>query len=120
MPCEVRLERAVELDRVDVRDALGEVAREGAEARADLEHDVVGLEIGEAADDAEDVLVDEEVLAEPLLRRDPHSPNAAVALASIRRASSAASSPRASASAASVCTTLAGSLGLPRTGCGAR
>ena len=69
-----RLERAVELDRVDVRDALGEVAREDAEARADLEHDVVGLEVGEAPDHAEDVLVDEEVLAELLLRRRPSQP----------------------------------------------
>ena len=81
----MRLERAVELDRVDVRDALGEVAREDAEAGADLEHDVVRAEVGETADHAEDVLVDEEVLAELLLRRDPHSPNAAVALASIWR-----------------------------------
>ena len=67
---EVRLERAVELDGVDVRDPLGEVVGEDAEARADLEHDVVGVELGEAADDAEDVLVDEEVLAESPLRRD--------------------------------------------------
>ena len=35
------LERAVELDDVDVRDALGEVLGEHAEAAADLEHDVV-------------------------------------------------------------------------------
>ena len=45
---------------------------------ADLEHDVAGLELGEAPDDAEDVLVDQEVLAERLLRDDVHSPNAAV------------------------------------------
>ena len=51
------------------RDALGEVAREDAHARADLEHDVVRPELGEAADHAEDVRVDEEVLAELLLRR---------------------------------------------------
>ncbi len=71
---QVRLERRVELDRVHVRDALREVAREHAETRADLEHDVVGREIGEAADHAEDVLVDEEVLAE-LLLRDAHAPS---------------------------------------------
>ena len=59
---------AVELDGVDVRDAVGEIAREHAEAGADLEHDVVRRELGEAADHAEDVLVDEEVLAELLLR----------------------------------------------------
>ena len=64
---------AVELDGVDVRDALGEIARQHAEPGADLEHDVVGLELGEAADHAEDVLVDEEVLAELLLRRDVHA-----------------------------------------------
>ena len=118
---QVRLERAVELDRVDVRDALGEVPREDAEPGADLEHDVVGVELGEPADHAEDVLVDEEVLAERLLRRDAHgSRRRRSAFASICAASSAASSPRASASAASVCTTLAGSLRRPRTGCGAR
>ena len=38
---ELRLERAVELDGVDVAGAVGEVAREDAEAGADLEHDVV-------------------------------------------------------------------------------
>ena len=65
---QVRLERAVDLDGVDERDALGEVAGEDAEARADLEDDVGGVELGEPADDAEDVLVDEEVLAELLLR----------------------------------------------------
>ena len=86
---EVRLERAVELDRVHVRDARGEEAREDAEAGPDLEHDVVGLELGEALDHAEDVLVDEEVLAERLPRRDAHSPNAAS-----RSRRSAASSPR--------------------------
>src|SRR5262249_33641344 len=93
----VGLERSVELDGVDVGDPLGEVAREDAEARPDLEHDVVWLEVREAADDSEDVLVDEEVLAERLLRGDVHSPKAAVALASICRASSAWPSPRASA-----------------------
>ena len=65
---QVRLERAVDLDGVDERDALGEVAGEDAEARADLEDDVGGLELGEAADHAEEVLVDEEVLAELLSR----------------------------------------------------
>ena len=40
---------------------------------------------GESPDHAEDVLVDQEVLAELLLGRDPHSPNAAAAFSSIRR-----------------------------------
>ena len=46
---------------------VGENARQGAEARADLEGDVVRVELGEPGDDAEDVVVDEEVLAERLL-----------------------------------------------------
>ena len=81
-----------------------------------------GLELGEPADHAEQVLVDQEVLAELLLRGGPAhaSPKAALALASSCAASSAASSPRASASAATVWTTFAGSFGRPRLGCGAR
>ena len=120
---QVRLERRVELDRVHVRDALGEVAREHAEPGADLEHDVVRLELGEPADHAEDVLVDEEVLAELLLRRRRSSgkPKHSAALrVDLRARARSGSSPRACASAASVWTTYAGSFGLPRTGCGAR
>src|SRR5262249_49716328 len=97
-----------------------EVSREHAESGPDLEDDVLRPQFGEAADHAEDVLVDEEVLTKLLLRRDAHKPNAAVALASILVPSSEASSPRAAASAVTVCTTYAGSFGLPRTGCGAR
>ena len=66
-------ERAVDLDGVHAGDPVGEVAREHAEAGADLEHDVVGGELREAADHAEHVLVDEEVLAELLLRAHGHS-----------------------------------------------
>jgi hypothetical protein len=119
-PLQPWLEAAIELDGVDVRDARREVARQHAEARPDLEHDVVPFQLREPADDAEDVLVDEEVLPERLFGRDAHSWNATVAFASIMRPSSAASSPRAAASASTVCTTFAGSLRLPRTGCGAR
>src|SRR5207253_645450 len=117
---EVRFERAVDLDGMDVCDTLGEVAREDAAARADLEHDVVRPQLGEPADHAEDVLVDEEVLAERLLGRDAHSEKAVLAFASICAARSARSSSRAAASAATVWTTLAGSFGRPRVGCGAR
>src|SRR3954454_10343444 len=118
---QLRLERSVELDSHDTRDAVGEERGEGSEPRADLENHVVAVELGEAADPAEYVLVDEEVLAEVLLRRDPHgSPNTAAAFAAIRSPSSAASSPRVSARAPTVCTTCAGSFGFPRTGCGAR
>jgi hypothetical protein len=62
------LETAIELDRVHMGDAVCEVASEHAETGPDLEHDVVRLEPGQPADHAEDVLVDEEVLAELLLR----------------------------------------------------
>ena len=97
---------------------------EHAEPGADLEHDVVRVERREASDHVEDVPVDEEVLAERLLRRvtrvTASRPNARVALSSIAAPSVAGSSPRASASTASVCTTFAGSFRRPRTGCGAR
>ena len=46
---EVLLEPPVDLDRVHVRDALGEEAREHAEPGPDLEHDVVGLRARRAA-----------------------------------------------------------------------
>ena len=118
---QLRLERAIELDRVDPGDAVGEIRREDAEARPDLEHDVVGCQLGEPADHAEDVVVDEEVLPELLLCERVHgSEKSAEAFASICSPSFSASSPRASASAATVCTTCAGSFGLPRTGCGER
>src|SRR6266511_5732538 len=66
----MRLERPVELDRVDACDAVGQIEREDAETGADLEHDVVGLQLGEPLDDPEDVLVDEEMLAEAAVRRE--------------------------------------------------
>ena len=104
-------------------DPLGEIVGEDAEPGTDLEHDVVGAELGQAADDAEDVLVDEEVLPEVSVRRDRElhgSENAAVAFASICAASSSASPPRAFASSAIVRTTFAGSFGRPRRAWGAR
>ena len=61
---EMRLEPAVELDRVHARDSLGEVFGQDPQAGPDLEHDVVRVELGEPPDDAEDVVVDEEVLSE--------------------------------------------------------
>ena len=70
------LERAVELDHVDVAHARGEVLAEHAEAAADLEHDVVGLQLRGARDDLEDVRVDQEVLAEVALRAHPEGPHA--------------------------------------------
>src|SRR5262249_62344624 len=101
--------------------AFGEPTGEDAEPRADLEHDVCGTEVAHPLDHVEDVLVHEEVLAERLLRLNAHGkPNATAAFTCVAAASSSASSPRAPASAATVCPTLAGSFGRPRTGCGAR
>src|SRR3954471_21875958 len=98
------LERAVELHRVHVGDAFGQVRREDTVARPDLEHEVGWIELCETTDHAEQVLIDEEVLAERLLRhRAAHGrANAARALASSWAASSAAPTPRPSASVAIV------------------
>ena len=93
---QIRLEPPVELDRVHVRDALREEARQHTEAGADLQHDVVGREPGEPSDHAQDVLVDEEVLPQGLARRDvtAHRPNTRVAFSSILRSSAVASTSR--------------------------
>ena len=124
---ERRLERAVELDRVHLRNPLGEVGGQEATTGADLEDDIGVVELREPADYAEDVLVCKEVLSELLLRPRAHgagdptgNENAAVALASICEARSSGCSPRACASAPTVSTTLAGSFGRPRRGTGAR
>ena len=97
-------QRAVELDDVDVGGTRGQVLAEHAQPTADLEHDVVVGELGRALDDAEDVRVDEEVLAEVALGAHAelahaaqarlggelpgHHPNSVAALASTRRSSS--------------------------------
>src|SRR5581483_116616 len=118
---QVRFKRPIDLDRMHERDPFGQVPGEDAEPGTDLEDDVIGLELGEPADHSEDVLVDEKMLAELFLRADArHSPKAAFAFASTCASSSEGSSSRAAATAASVCTTFAGSFGRPRTGCGAR
>src|SRR5215471_5885457 len=114
----MRLEPTVDLGGVDVCDTLGEVARQHAEPRPHLEHDVVRLESCEPADHAENVLVDEEVLPEVLTRRDGHSPNTRFAFSSICAARASRLAPRICASASYVCRTNAGSFRLPRTGCG--
>ena len=77
--CSAGIERAVDLDDVDVRRARGEVLAEHAQAAADLQHDLPGVELGGALDDAEDVRVDEEVLAEVAARAHAelaHAPQA--------------------------------------------
>src|SRR4029079_19705583 len=102
---------AVELDRMDPGQAVGEVAGQDPEPRADLEDDVAAVELADPADLAEYVLVDEEVLAEHAVGDDREAgherPKAAVAFASIRASSTCGSSPRTSASVVSVWTTCA-------------
>ena len=107
---------------MDLRDVLGEEGGEHPEAGTDLEHDVVRGQGREPSDHPEDVLVDQEMLAELLLRgRSAHaSENADAAFSSSCRARVAGSSPRTSASTATVWTTFAGSFGRPRRGCGLR
>ena len=80
---EARGQAPVDLDGVHVRDPLGEIAREDAEPGPDLEHDVARRELRQALDHAEDVVVDEEVLAERFARGDTHSPKTASALRTI-------------------------------------
>src|SRR4051794_32257794 len=114
---EVRRDASIDLGSVDEGDTLREVAREDAESRADLEHDIVLVELREPTDHAQDVVVDEEVLAEALLRAHAHRPKTRSAFATI---CARTSSPCSSASTSWVCVTNAGSLRFPRTGCGAR
>ena len=122
---EQRIAKAlVHLHDVDVANALGKVLREDAEPAADLEHDVRSAEPCGTADHAEDVRVDEEVLAELAVR--PHGelahpahaglnrrvghrahpqPNTRAPLRSRVSPSSSASTPRSCARKAAVCTT---------------
>jgi Aminoglycoside-2''-adenylyltransferase len=61
---QARSERAIDLHGMHAGDAIGQVAREDSDAGPDLEDDVGRVELRQAADDAKDVLVDEEVLPE--------------------------------------------------------
>ncbi len=99
---ERQLQPAVELDHVHVRHALGQVLGQHAEPAADLQHHVLGRQVGEPADDLEDVRVDEEVLAQVAVRPDAelahaadrwlrwltHQPKSFAAFASTARSSS--------------------------------
>jgi hypothetical protein len=67
---ERRLQRAVDLDDMEVLDARREVLGEDAQAPAHLEHDVVRRQLGGATDHLEQVVVDQEVLAELAVRAD--------------------------------------------------
>ncbi len=128
------LERAVDLHHVQVAHARGQVLREHAEPAADLEHHVGGVELGGALDHAQQVVVDQEVLAELAVRphvelpqapearlaRLAHQRSTRAALASTARSSSSYETPRSPATWRAVCATLAGSFGLPRSGWGER
>jgi hypothetical protein len=97
-------ERAVDLDDVHVGGACGQVLAEHAQSAADLEHHVIAAEVRCPLDDAEDVRVDEEVLAQVALGAHAelaqaaqarlggqvlgHHPKSVAALASTRRSSS--------------------------------
>src|SRR6476659_2286150 len=50
-----RSEGRVELDRVDPGDTIREIRRQYAEAGADLQYDILGIELRKPADHAEDV-----------------------------------------------------------------
>jgi len=86
-------------------DPVGEVRGEDSEPGPDLEHHILGVELGEAPDDPENVVVDQEVLPEGLVRsgRQRHgNEKATEALASICADSSSGSLPRAAASTSTV------------------
>ncbi len=105
---------------MDVIHAVREEGRQHAQARTDLQDDIGPVELGQAVDHAEHVAVDQEVLAEGLLRSDAAhvggSPKAVAAFSSIRRSSSSSVSLRVEARTASVCTMCIGSFLRPRTG----
>ena len=123
---QVRLEAAVELDGVDVARTRSARTRVRTPRPGPISSTTSsGVELGEPGDDAEDVVVDEEVLAERLPgRRGAHGGGQAECHARVARRSAPRASrrttPRASARTASVWSTLAGSFRLPRSGCGAR
>ncbi len=117
---ERRLEAAVDLDGVHVRAVPGQARRERAHSRADLERHVVGPQLGQPLDHAEQVVVHEEVLAEARvgpeaelgqprerdLARGVHGKaKTRAALASTCAASSGTATPRMAATAPSVSST---------------
>ncbi len=117
------LEPAVDLDRVDVGHLRREVGGQHPEPGADLEHDVLRPQVGQAVDDPQDVVVEQEVLAEVAVGLQPqlaepgegqlarrpvaHRPNAnaRAALATTCSPSAPASSPRRPATKRSVSST---------------
>ena len=76
---EWRLERAVDLHYVQMGHARRQVLAQHAKPAADLEHDVGPVELGRAVDHAEDVVVDQKVLAELAVGPDAELAQAAQA-----------------------------------------
>src|SRR5207248_2634700 len=116
---------------------LCQVLGKHAQPPADLQHHVAGPELGRPADHAEEVRVDQEVLAQLPVRADvepaqapeaglggqlgrAHHPSTSAALRSTTVSSSSYETPRYSATARAVCTTCAGSFSRPRIGWAAR
>ena len=99
--CSGGLERAIHLDHVQVGHPGRQVLGEHAEPAAHLQHHVAGVELRGAVDHTEQVVVDQEVLAElaigahvelaqaphARLARLAHQPNTRAALASTARSS---------------------------------
>ena len=122
---EARLERAVELDRVHERDALREEARSGRRRRArspGRRRRVRGRPAARSRRAGSGRRGSAGRGAASAAREAAHGrPNAARALAACARTELGRRPRRARlASAATVCTTFAGSLRRPRTGCGER
>ncbi len=82
---ELRPQRLVELDHVQLGDQRREPPAQRPSAAADLDHDVAGSELGKAHDRVEQVRIGEEVLPEAR----PHHRSALAAFASSVRSSAA-------------------------------
>ena len=139
---EPRQPAAVDLEGVHQLRPLEHRPREQPAGGPDLEDDVLGADRRLVDDGAQDVLVDQVVLAVALERvrargatavararpsaggahvsRTSASPKTRRALAVVSAASSSAGTPRTSATSAAVCATQAGTLLLPRLGTGVR
>ena len=129
-----RLERAVDLHDVEVRRPAARGTRTSTPSPPPTSSTTsAASELGGAADHAEDVVVDQEVLAELAVRPDPvsaqaaqaglarlvgHHPNTRAALRSTMRVELLVGDPAQLGQAPPVCTTLAGLVGLAADGLG--
>ena len=73
------LEPAIDLDDMEMGHPRRQVLGQDSKSPSDLEHDVIGPELGRALDHSEQVGVDEEVLAEVAIRPHVEAPQAAQA-----------------------------------------